>query len=185
MTKVFIGGSRHVTRLNPDVKQRLDTIIAKQLPVVVGDANGADKAVQTYLHDRNYDRVEVFCTEDVCRNNVGGWTTHSVPAETRERNAEFHSAKDRVMAHEATVGLMIWDGKSVGTLLNVFRLVREHKKAVIYTVPLKQFKEFRDAAMWDTFLSACDSTVRAKVEQRARTEAPRNPVSPGQAALPL
>lgn len=187
MTKVFVGGSRHVTRLNADVKKRLDTIIEKELSVVVGDANGADKAVQTYLHGKRYDRVEVFCTEDLCRNNVGGWVTHAVPAATRERNAEFHSAKDRVMAQQASVGLMIWDGKSIGTLLNVYRLLREHKKAVVYTVPLKRFWELRAVAEWDDFLAACDSSVRAKVEQRARAEAPRlrAPVPAEQEAFPL
>lgn len=187
MSKVFIGGSRHVTRLNADIKKRLDTIIAKALPIVVGDANGADKAVQKYLHGKNYGRVEVFCTEDVCRNNVGGWVTHTVPAATRERNAEFHSAKDRVMAKEATVGLMIWDGKSVGTLLNVYRLLHERKKAVIYTVPLKQFQEIHAVTEWGDFMAACDGTVRAKVEQRARSEAsrPRTPSPSGQTALPL
>ena len=188
MTKVFIGGSRHVSRLNADVKKRLDTIVEKALPVVVGDANGADKAVQRYLHDKHYDIVEVFCTEGVCRNNVGGWPARIVAADTRQRNAQFHSAKDRVMAQEATVGLMVWDGKSVGTLLNVYRLLNQQKKAIIYTVPRKQFQEFRDVAEWEDFIAACDSLVREKVEQRARAEVPRarsSSAPSGQTALPL
>lgn len=187
MTKVFIGGSRHVSRLNADLKKRLDTIVEKELPVVVGDANGADKAVQAYLHSKHYDRVEVFCTEDVCRNNIGGWVTRIVAADTKERNAQFHSAKDRVMAQEATVGLMVWDGKSVGTLLNVKRLVNQHKKAVIYTVPLKRFQEFRNVREWENFIAACDNAMRDKVEQRARNEASRQhqTAAGSQAALPL
>jgi len=80
MTKVFIGGSRGVTRLNSQVQHRLDEIVRKQLPVLIGDANGADKAVQQYLHSRGYDRVEVFCTEGHCRNNVGHWKVRVVPA---------------------------------------------------------------------------------------------------------
>jgi hypothetical protein len=71
MIKVFIGGSRGIRRLGPEVRKRLDEIIRKQLFVLVGDANGADKAVQNYLHERGYDRVEVFCTGGHCRNNVG------------------------------------------------------------------------------------------------------------------
>ena len=54
---------------------------------------------------------------------------------SREKTAEFYSMKDRVMAEEATIGLMMWDGQSVGTLMNVVRLLRLNKKAVVYVVP--------------------------------------------------
>ena len=185
MTTVFIGGSRHVSRLHADVKKRIDTIIEKSLPIVIGDANGADKAVQTYLHHKNYRNVHVYCTENVCRNNVGAWLTHTVPAATRERNAEFHSAKDRVMARTASVGLMIWDGKSIGTLLNVYRLLQDHKKAVVYNVPSGQFKEFRTETEWDIFLAACEEPVRVTAQQRVRTEPPRAPLTAQQTALQL
>jgi hypothetical protein len=40
MTKVFIGGSRGVSQLNAEVRQRLDTILSKGFPIVIGDANG-------------------------------------------------------------------------------------------------------------------------------------------------
>lgn len=187
MTKVFIGGSRHVSRLNAGMRERLDTIMEKGFPVLVGDANGADKAVQAYLHGKRYGAVEVFCTGSLCRNNVGDWPTRNVPADTRERNAQFHSAKDRVMALEATVGLMVWDGQSVGTLLNVYRLLDQHKKAVIYIVPLKSFREFREQGQWKEFIAGCDSAIRQKVEQRAMQEPPRSRAgaAPAQEALPL
>ena len=73
MTRVFIGGSRHITRLEAEVRRRLDRIVEKGLPVVIGDANGADKAVQRYLSDRQFQRVEVFSADESPRNNVGGW----------------------------------------------------------------------------------------------------------------
>ena len=79
------------------------------------------------------------------------------------------------MAQEATVGLMIWDGSSVGTLLNVFRLLSLKKKAVIYTVPEKLFLEFRSGVEWDNFLASRDVGLRHKVEQRAKLETvPKN-----------
>ena len=46
MNTLFIGGSRHVSRLPTDVKKRLDNVISSGHRVIVGDANGADKAVQ-------------------------------------------------------------------------------------------------------------------------------------------
>lgn len=89
MTRVFIGGSRRITRLNADVKQRLDRIIEMRLPVLVGDANGADRAVQDYLRSRGYDLVEVFCSGEVCRNNTGDWTVRSIPVAGKLGDDEF------------------------------------------------------------------------------------------------
>jgi hypothetical protein len=170
MTKVFVGGSRHTSRLNAQIRKRLDNIIAKGFPIVVGDANGADRAVQQYLHTKRYPSVQVFCSDGVCRNNVGGWETRNIPAGTRGRDAQFYSAKDRAMAQEATVGLMVWDGNSVGTLLNAYRLLGQQKKVVIYCVPQKRFLDLKSGAEWDRLVSSCDSELRRKIEQRLELE---------------
>ena len=132
MTKVFIGGSRRVTRLNADVQRRIDKIIEQGFPILVGDANGADKAVQTYLRSRHYSKVDVFCTAGDCRNNVGDWPIRTVPAPAGSRGFDFYALKDDRMAEEASVGLMIWDSKSVGTLMNMARLLRRRKNVVVY-----------------------------------------------------
>lgn len=86
MKKVFIGGSRRVTRLSTEVRKRLHQIIDRQLPVLIGDANGADKAVQQYLQNRGYGSVEVFCVGENCRNNLGHWKIRAIvpPPEGRE-----------------------------------------------------------------------------------------------------
>lgn len=170
MTKVFIGGSRHAAHLNAPIRERLDNIMEKGFPIIIGDANGADKAVQQYLHSKDYQNVEVFCSEGICRNNIGNWQTRNIPAGTRNRDAQFYSAKDRVMAQEATVGLMMWDGKSVGTLLNVFRLLSLKKKTVMYTVPEKRFLEFKSGVEWENFLASRDIGLRHKIEQRTKLE---------------
>ena len=92
MTKVFIGGSRRVTRLNADVQRRIDKIIEQGFPILVGDANGADKAVQMYLRSRCYPKVDVFCTGGDCRNNVGDWPIRTVPAPAYSR-VFFHQVR--------------------------------------------------------------------------------------------
>ena len=143
MTTVFLGGSRHISRLNDQFRQRLDNIIEKEFPVIVGDANGADKAIQQYLDERRYQFVEVFCSGADCRNNIGNWTKRSIAAETRYRDARFYAEKDRAMAQEATVGLMVWDGKSRGTLFNAFRLLQQGKMVLIFVAPEKRFLELR------------------------------------------
>jgi hypothetical protein len=66
--KIFIGGSRAVSRLNEVIRARLDDFIRRGDAILIGDANGADKAVQQYFAERHYPNVEVFCMEE-CRNN--------------------------------------------------------------------------------------------------------------------
>lgn len=44
------------------MKERLDNIVKNGFPILVGDANGADKAVQKHLSGVAYADVEVFCS---------------------------------------------------------------------------------------------------------------------------
>jgi len=170
MTTVFLGGSRRISRLNADIRERLDRIIEQNFEVIIGDANGADKAIQTYLHSKNYSHVEVFCSGGVCRNNVGRWNQRTVAADKRNRDFDFYATKDRLMADEATVGFMLWDGSSVGTILNVFRLVDRHKKARIYDVSGKQFRDFSNSAHLESFISSCGLEVARKIKQKLALE---------------
>ena len=60
-TKIFVGGSRRLSRLSKDVMRRLDRAMDKGLTILVGDANGADKALQRYLASNRYNKVIVYC----------------------------------------------------------------------------------------------------------------------------
>jgi hypothetical protein len=170
MTKVFIGGSRRTSRLNSEVRARIDRMMEQHLPIVVGDANGVDKAVQQYLHGRGYQSVEVFCMAGSCRNNVGRWPTRNVVAPKGQRGFDYFTAKDREMAREASVGFMIWDGRSFGTLVNVLRLVRQEKNAVVYSVPKKEFRTVRSGSDWRNLLAQCNQELRQRFERFERTE---------------
>ena len=106
--------------------------------VIVGDANGADKAVQKHFHEIHYDKVTVFCSGATASATTSGpWATHKVPSRRIPKGFQFYAAKDREMAHEADFGLMIWDGKSAGTVLNMLRLAVAGKIAVLFNVPDK------------------------------------------------
>jgi hypothetical protein len=143
-TKVFIAGSRRLSRLSQDVKRRIDNIVDKGFMVIVGDANGVDKAVQRYLGGRHYRNVAVFCMEGVCRNNLGGWPTRTITAaDPGRRDFAYYSTKDRVMVEEADYGLMLWDGRSRGTLTSIVHLVRQGKPVVVYLAPNKSFYTLR------------------------------------------
>ena len=140
---VFVAGSRQISRLPAEVKARLDTMIEKSFQILVGDANGADKAVQRYFADKAYPNVLVHCMKDHCRNNVGNWPTREVAAPRGARGFDYYSLKDRAMAEAAEYGLMLWDGKSKGTVNNVVNLSRDHKPVVVYVAPTKQFRTIK------------------------------------------
>ena len=167
MTAVFVGGSRRITRLPIEAKTRIDNVVDRGFAILVGDANGADKAVQKHLAEAKYDKVTVYCSGDTSRNNVGQWETRSVSVTERDKTFQFYAAKDREMARQAEFGLMIWDGKSSGTVLNILRLVRASKKAVLVSVAEKSEVEFKSKEDWDAFLSRCSLKLRRDLERRA------------------
>jgi hypothetical protein len=164
MKKVFIAGSRRLSRIPAEVRQRLDEMIRRELTILIGDANGADKAVQSYFAEKNYGNVTVFCTGGNCRNNVARWPVRAVPAPHSARDFAYFTAKDAAMADDADVALMLWDGQSSGTIVNVARLVSRSKPTVIYSAPTKTFATLKTPEELIDFLSATDPDVRAKLD---------------------
>jgi probable addiction module antidote protein len=167
LNTIFIGGSRHVSRLPSEVKKRLDNVVASGHRVIVGDANGADKAVQKHFHDIHYDKVTVFCSGATPRNNLGTWLIHHVDAPKHAKGFQFYAAKDREMAREADFGLMIWDGKSPGTVLNVLRLAIAGKIAVLLNVPDNDVVNIKSVDAWRSFIARCSDELRRDVKERA------------------
>jgi adenine-specific DNA-methyltransferase len=165
MKTVFIGGSRRISRLGSEIRGRLDQIIENNLCVLLGDANGADKAVQSYLKERSYPHVIIFCTAGQCRNNVGRWRVESVNPPHKTRDFEFFSAKDAAMAREADVGLMIWDGESSGTMVNAARLVGSGKSVVVYVAPQKAFWTVKSPAQLEKLLLGCPVDTRQRIDR--------------------
>ena len=176
MTIVFVGGSR-MARLNQDVRERLDRIMGLGHHVVVGDANGVDKAVQTHLASRAYLNVVVYCSGNQPRNNVGGWTLRAVSVDGKKRDRLYYSAKDRVMTQEATHGLMIWDGESVGTLQNVLRLLQQGKPVVLYEAKDHSFSSLKSVNDWKAFRSSVSSSAAEEAERAVNDEAPGSQAS--------
>lgn len=75
------------------------------------------------------------------------------------------------MADEATIGLMLWDGESVVTLMNCARLLSQAKKVVLFVAPSDVFVDFRESSDWEAFLSRCDPSVRVRLNEKWAEEA--------------
>jgi len=130
---VFISGSISIRGPLPDpVIERLDAIIDRKMPVLIGDADGVDAAVQAHLDKRAAPNVTVFCSGAKPRLHIGGWPVRTVRAEASSRGREWHMAKDREMARLADTGFVIWDGKSPGSYANIERMSRRGCYVLVY-----------------------------------------------------
>ncbi len=170
MTKVFIAGSRQLSRLTADVKRRIDTMAEKGFTILVGDANGADKAVQRYLAEKGYRNVVVHCMANNCRNNLGSWPGREIIGPPGARGFAYYSTKDQAMVDDAAYGLMLWDGESKGTLNNVVNMLRQDKPVVVYLAPQKTFHNLRSADDLTALLSKCDSASVQRFERELGIE---------------
>lgn len=151
---VFIGGSIGISKLNAAIRARLDDFMKRGNAILIGDANGADKAVQTYLAKRDYRNVTVFCVEQ-CRNNVGTWPTRSIEPSSKKKDSSYYAAKDFVMFQEAQCGVMLWDAKSKGTLQNLLNLVGAGKRTLVYFTPSKDFHVLANEQDLQALLAFC------------------------------
>jgi len=169
MTKVFIAGSRRLSKLSRDVKRRVDNIMDKGLTVIIGDANGVDKTVQKYLSAKHYSNVIVFCMEGGCRNNIGMWPTRTIAAaDPGRKDFAYFATKDRALAEEADYGLMLWDGQSRGTLTSIVDLVRKEKLVVVYISTDKTFYTLRQSADLATMLRRVDPAALQRIDHDLR-----------------
>ena len=69
------------------------------------------------------------------------------------------------MSEEASFGLMIWDGESAGTLMNVLRLIKQNKSVVVFEASKRRFLELKNESEWKDFFAACSDEVRLRIEK--------------------
>jgi predicted XRE-type DNA-binding protein len=166
MTTVFIAGSISISRLHEKVQERINNIVSSDLNVVVGDADGADTAIQQCLHAYRASKVKVYCTGETPRNNVADWSVHHVKSKAKVGSRAFFTAKDLEMARSSDYGLMVWDCKSTGTLSNVIELLKEKKKSVVFVNKEKDFVTISDRDGLDYLLHFMTEQARAKAEEK-------------------
>jgi hypothetical protein len=166
MAMIFIGGSRDITVLPDAATERISSIVAREHGVLIGDAPGVDAEVQGLLAGYGYEHVGVFHAGSEPRHNLGDWPAYHVPPPPGARGFAVHAEKDREMARRADYGLMIWDGASPGTLLNVLRLALIATPCVIYDTIRSRVATTYNVADWRTMLEHAGSDVARQVLAR-------------------
>lgn len=123
--KVFVSGSISIKILPQIAVEKLDSIIAHNFTVLVGDANGVDKLIQEYLKQKSYQNVCVYYAGNKIRNNLAQWNVVNIPSNLTGR--ALYTQKDKQMAFDSDYGMMIWDGKSKGTKANIAEMTKYGK----------------------------------------------------------
>ena len=157
MTTVFLSGSRKISRINEMIRERVRKMVDQDFALVMGDANGADKVMQTFLADNGYRNVTVYCAGQKCRNNVGEWEIKYVEVPKSYKGRDFYTEKDKAMAEQADYGFVLWDGKSAGSINNILELVKRGKYVVVYLSAKKEFFTVKAPDDITRLLTICDS----------------------------
>jgi len=168
MKKVFIGGSRKLSRLNRAIRKRADNLVSKDFQVLIGDANGADKAMQKYLAEKGFNNVIVYCMGDTCRNNLGNWETKCVNSNRNKKDFLYYVEKDTAMSEHADYGFMLWDGESKGTLNNIINLLQRYKYVLVYFSSSKEFFNLKDHSDLENLLKRCDPATVQRFKHTLR-----------------
>jgi hypothetical protein len=138
--------------------------------VLIGDANGVDKAVQSFFAEEGYQHVVVYCMDGDCRNNLGSWKVEAVESGGRKKDFAYYAMKDAKMSLEADYGFMIWDGESKGTLNNVLNLLQQGKSVLLYRSPLREFLQIRSTDELVTALASCPPEVLKYLNKKIKLE---------------
>lgn len=166
MAMIFMGGSRDIFELPAPAIERISSIVAQEHGVLIGDAPGADGEIQGLLAGYNYEHVGVFHAGAAPRNNLGDWAAYHIPPPDGARGFATHAAKDREMARRANFGLMVWDGASPGTCLNVLRLAMIARPCVVYDIMRGRVMTVHNTADWGAMVHSTGLDVRRQVESR-------------------
>lgn len=166
MAMIFLGGSRDIFELPDPAIERIGAIVAAEHGVLVGDAPGADAEMQGLLAGYNYEHVGVFHAGTEPRNNLGDWAAYHIPPPDGAQGFAVHVGKDREMARRADFGLMVWDGASPGTCLNVLRLTLIASPCVVYDTMRGMVTTVHNTADWRVMIHNAGPDVRRQVEAR-------------------
>ena len=131
---VFISGSISIKKLPIEVIKSIDTMIKKNMTILVGDAPGIDTLVQDLCHEKNYLNVIVYTITSSPRykaNQEFQEKTIFVNQDIKSQR-ERQTYKDSAMSKDSIFSLVVWDGSSKGSYANIKRALEKQKKVKVY-----------------------------------------------------
>jgi hypothetical protein len=123
--KLLLMGSKIFENrpLPVEVIQQIDAAIEQEMTIVVGEAKGASRLFQDYLHNRSYRKVVVGHARSL-RYNAGNWPSTKYGDDLRER--------ERNLIEDCDSAIVIWMNKSSVIAGNLERLKWLGKPTFLY-----------------------------------------------------
>jgi hypothetical protein len=166
MSEIFISGSMRIKKLDPKVQDRVNNIIRSDFSVLIGDADGVDASIQEFLNSKGYKKVTIYCSGNNARNNIGRWAVEKIQTEHQKNSRLFFTAKDLQMAKKCDYGFMVWDSKSTGTLSNVYELLSQGKKSLVFINKIKTFRVIGKGADFENLVALMDTNAFNKADKK-------------------
>lgn len=134
VNSVFISGSIAIKKLPSQVRESIQTMIDKQMTILVGDAPGIDTLVQDLCNKQEYTNVIVYTITSSPRYKANqDFQEKSIFVNQEiKKERERQTYKDKAMSEDSTFSLVIWDGSSKGSYANILRALESHKKVKVY-----------------------------------------------------
>ena len=120
------------------------------------------------LHEVEKPRVEgrrVLLFDDLFRSGATMKRDHERAVRQRPGTRRVRSDPEA-----AAIGLMVWDGQSRGTLMNVLRLADRNKPVVVYVQPGKGFVDVRTQSDLSVLLAELDRQAASRLHADAIAE---------------
>jgi adenine-specific DNA-methyltransferase len=164
MKNIFLAGSKVITSVPDSIKGLIKKHIELGDTFIVGDCTGADVLFQKYLLELEYSNVTVFCSGPKCRNNLGQWRVHNVYVPNGVTAFDFHLYKDKELASFCDSGIMLWDKQSIGTGLNINRLIDNFKPIDVYINTTDTTWHLHSKKDWKNLLNTCNKSVQSRID---------------------
>ena len=130
--KIMIVGSHTITEPDRRVKLMISKLCGEGWHILVGDHSGLDAALQEYLVDMHTDWVRVYTARPQPHHNLDRWPVRHPPKEGRWSGAPRHLQNTLAMADAAECGMVLWDGRSMGTYFVMASLIEQGKSVWVY-----------------------------------------------------
>lgn len=141
--KVFVGGSESIGRLPDKVISYLESLLAQEAPLIVGDGYGIELAAQNYFHAKGYRNVTVYHQGESCRYNVGEWEKRYIPPSQYVSDHKLQTPAITAMINDCDCALIAWDAHSQNVQSYICELRKTGKALFIYREDIDSIRVIR------------------------------------------
>lgn len=156
--KILISGPGNYRNCIPEAfLHKIDECIRQEDELLVCDRNEVDKQVQQYLYNQMYDNVTVYISgrKGPYSYNIGPWREEYCPIGTGSGKYAYYIEQYFVMAEDADIGIIMWDGECEGAFINMINLINLGKTVHLYWVKEQRWEIVNSLEELKDYIGEC------------------------------